>query len=124
MELIINKKDVFSINFSKRKGRNKTFKNWLSSSLSKSRNIFLTHKECYLNKEGKVIVRYTGPKYIIDDINSGKILINKNKTFFPKEEDENINQLLDQELRLKTEKYDLGNLTIMDLIDCGYFDKK
>jgi hypothetical protein len=108
MDLNIVKNKVTKINFSKRKGINRSVSNWFKSSEKKA---FLTLHNSFLNQDNELVVKFKAPTHIVDMINQGKIAVDTKEVFIPDEISEEINNLLDQQLRVKLGKANLHNLT-------------
>lgn len=113
MDLEINKNKVTDLNFSKRKASNKDVSNWSKSSKKKA---FLTLHKSFLNQNNEVVLKFKAPPHIIDDLNKGKLVIDSDQIFFPDEISEQINEILDQQLRVRLKKADLNDLTLADFL--------
>ncbi len=113
MDLDIIKDKVVNINFSKRKGANMIVSNWSKSSKKKA---FLTLHKSFLSQNNEVILKFKAPAHIMDDINKGKVVLDSECIFMPDEISEIVNELLDQQLRVKLKGADLNNLTLADFL--------
>lgn len=92
MEVSINKNnEIDNINFSNRESQNRSLKNWKSPITKK---LFLKLKGVLFNSKGEVIARFKAEPHVIEEINKGSIKIGK-EIFFPIEETESIQELLD-----------------------------
>ncbi len=113
MDLEIIKNKIVNINFSKRKGTNKDVSNWSKSSKKKA---FLTLHKSFLNQNNEVVLKLKAPPHIMDDINKGEVVVDTEEIFLPEEIFEEINEILDQRLRVRLKKADLNDLTLADFL--------
>lgn len=113
MDLEIIKNKIVNINFSKRKGTNKDVSNWYKSNKKKA---FLTLHKSFLNQNNEVVLKLKAPPHIMDDINKGKVSLDMNEIFIPEEISEEINEILDQQLRVRFKDADLNDLTLANFL--------
>ena len=113
MDLDIVKNKVINVAFSKRERMNRNFSNWSKSS---KRKAFLTLHDAFLSQNNEVTLKFKAPTHVMEDINKGKVIVNPEETFLPDEISEEVNELLDQQLRVRFKEEDLKKLTLADFL--------
>ncbi len=96
MEIQIQNSKASSLNFPKRKSRNKCEEKWNDS---ENQKIFLDEQEFYIDESGiDVIAKFKLPPYLKEKIVRGEV--NINGTFFPEETNRELEDLLDTQEKL------------------------
>jgi glutamine cyclotransferase len=115
MEVKFQDSKAVSVEFPKRKSRNKTEENW---NVSQKQNIFLEKQGVRVDgSNGDVVVDYKISPYLKQKIVSGEL--NLNGIFFPEQTDPEIESMLEVSERIKLNGKTFRQASPIELIQAG-----